>query len=54
MILIIGTGLSGLLTAFRLEKEGVLFKILEARSRVRGRINTVYGKDKTAVEMGAT
>ncbi|WP_026839729.1 flavin monoamine oxidase family protein [Gillisia sp. JM1] len=54
MILIIGAGLSGLLTAYRLKKEGIPFKILEARPRVGGRINTVYGKDNTPVEMGAT
>ncbi len=54
MILIIGAGLSGLLTAYRLKKEGIPFKILEARTRVGGRINTVYGTDNTPVEMGAT
>lgn len=54
MILIIGAGLSGLLTAYRLKQEGVPFKILEARSRVGGRINTFTGTDNTPVEMGAT
>ena len=54
MILIIGAGLSGLLTGYRLKKEGIPFKILEARNRVGGRINTVYGTNKTPVEMGAT
>ena len=54
MILIIGAGLSGLLTAYRLKKEGIPFKILEARTRVGGRINTVFGTDDTPVEMGAT
>ena len=54
MILIIGAGLSGLLTAFRLKKEGIPFKILEARSRVGGRIHTLYGTENTPVEMGAT
>ncbi|MCJ7758751.1 MAG: FAD-dependent oxidoreductase, partial [Gillisia sp.] len=54
MIIIIGAGLSGLLTAYRLKKEGIPFKILEARNRIGGRINTVYGTDNTPVEMGAT
>ncbi len=54
MIIIIGAGLSGLLTAYRLKKEGIPFKILEARARVGGRINTVFGTDNTPVEMGAT
>ena len=54
MVIIIGAGLSGLLTAYRLKKEGISFKILEARSRIGGRINTVSGSDSTPVEMGAT
>jgi len=54
MVIIIGAGLSGLLTAYRLKKEGIPFKILEARSRIGGRINTVLQTNNTAVEMGAT
>ncbi|NDP28660.1 MAG: FAD-dependent oxidoreductase [Flavobacterium sp.] len=54
MNIIIGAGLSGLLTAYRLKKEGIPFKILEARTRLGGRIKTVYGTDNTPVEMGAT
>jgi len=54
MILIIGAGLSGLLTAYRLKKEGITFKILEARSRLGGRIHTLSGKNEAPVEMGAT
>jgi monoamine oxidase len=54
MIILIGAGLSGLLTAYRLKKEGIPFKILEARERIGGRINTVVGSDNTPVEMGAT
>jgi monoamine oxidase len=54
MVLIIGAGLSGLLTGYRLKKEGIPFKILEARNRVGGRINTVNGKNNTPIEMGAT
>lgn len=54
MIIIIGAGLSGLLSAFRLKEQGIPFKVLEARSRIGGRINTVLGTDGTPVEMGAT
>ncbi|MAW93627.1 MULTISPECIES: FAD-dependent oxidoreductase [unclassified Leeuwenhoekiella] len=54
MVIIIGAGLSGLLTAYRLKQQGIAFKILEARDRVGGRIHTVLGKNETPVEMGAT
>lgn len=54
MILIIGAGLSGLLTAYLLKKEGIPFKALESRDRVGGRINTIYGTKTAPVEMGAT
>jgi monoamine oxidase len=54
MIIIIGAGLSGLLTAYHLQKEGLPFKILEARNRIGGRINTIYGTNNTPIEMGAT
>ena len=54
MILIIGAGLSGLLTGYRLQKRGLPFQILEARERVGGRIHTVYDSIETPVELGAT
>ncbi len=54
MILIIGAGLSGLITAYRLKQQGIPFKILEARSRIGGRIFTTYGSDDCPTEMGAT
>ena len=54
MILIIGAGLSGLLTAYRLKSAGIPFKILEARSRIGGRINTIKNDSGASVEMGAT
>ncbi len=54
MVIIVGAGLSGLLTAYRLKEKGIAFKILEARSRIGGRINTVSGTNETPIEMGAT
>lgn len=54
MIIIIGAGLSGLLIAYRLKKEGIPFKILEARNRIGGRINTLYSPNNPPIEMGAT
>jgi putrescine oxidase len=54
MIIIIGAGLSGLLTGYLLKKAGIPFKILEARHRIGGRINTIYGSNNTPIEMGAT
>lgn len=54
MNIIIGGGLSGLVTAYRLQQKGIPYKILEARTRIGGRINTVYGAANTPVEMGAT
>ena len=53
-VVILGAGLSGLLTAFRLKKAGIPVKILEARDRAGGRIKTVIGADSTPLEMGAT
>ncbi|TYC16981.1 FAD-dependent oxidoreductase [Bizionia gelidisalsuginis] len=54
MILIIGAGLSGLLIGYHLKKQDIPFKILEARDRVGGRINTIYGPNYPPIEMGAT
>lgn len=54
MIVIIGAGLSGLLTAYRLKKAGIPVMVLEARDRIGGRIFTVNSKSGTPVEMGAT
>lgn len=54
MVVIIGAGLSGLMTAYRLKQAGIPFKVLEARSRVGGRIHTTYSSAETPVELGAT
>lgn len=54
MIIIVGAGLSGLLTGYLLKKEGIPFKILDARNRVGGRINTLYKTNNAPIEMGAT
>lgn len=53
-VIIIGAGLSGLSTAYQLKKAGIKVKILEAQTRLGGRIETVYGKQDTPMEMGAT
>lgn len=53
-IVIIGGGVAGLLIAYRLHQEGVRSQILEARSRLGGRILTLRSKDEPPLEMGAT
>lgn len=53
-IIIIGAGLSGLLSAYRLKKKGYQVKVVEARNRMGGRIHTVQSAAKTPIEMGAT
>ncbi|SMO68128.1 flavin monoamine oxidase family protein [Gracilimonas mengyeensis] len=53
-IVIIGGGFSGLLIAHLLQKQGFTPKILEARSRLGGRIHTLRSNDEPPLEMGAT
>lgn len=53
-VLIIGGGLSGLTLAYLLSKEKINYQILEASDRLGGRIQTVKGKLKTPLELGAT
>lgn len=53
-MLIIGGGLTGLLIAYLLQKESVSSNILEARSRLGGRIETIRPANAPALEMGAT
>ena len=50
---ILGAGLTGLLAAFYLKQQGVIARVIEARERVGGRINTLR-EQGTQVEMGAT
>lgn len=52
-VIIIGAGLTGLLTAYRLQELGFDVKVLEARDRIGGRIHTLQSGN-TKVEMGAT
>lgn len=53
-VIIIGGGLSGLTLAYLLEKKGFEPIIIEASSRLGGRIQTVDGKLGTPLELGAT
>ncbi len=52
-IVILGGGLSGLTSAYLLKKAGYSARILEARLRLGGRIETLY-HGKASLEMGAT
>ena len=53
-IVIIGGGLSGLTLAYLLSKKNLNFIILEASSRLGGRIQTITGENGTPLELGAT
>ncbi len=53
-VVILGAGLAGLTLAYRLEKEGVPYLILEARDRIGGRIHTISTSTGATIEMGAT
>ncbi len=53
-VIIIGAGISGILTGYLLKKKNIDFKIVEAQNRLGGRIHTVYGNNETPMEMGAT
>ena len=52
--IIVGAGLSGLLVAYLLGKKNINTTILEASSRVGGRIQTMHGQLGTPLELGAT
>ncbi|MEM9919571.1 MAG: FAD-dependent oxidoreductase [Bacteroidota bacterium] len=53
-VLVIGAGLTGLLTARRLKQRHIKVAIVEARSRPGGRIHTLEDETRASVEMGAT
>lgn len=53
-ILIIGGGLTGLTLAYLLKDTDLKVVVVEARSRLGGRILTVGGQDQATIEMGAT
>ena len=53
-ILILGAGLCGLTLAYRLQQAGKAVRVLEARQRIGGRMETIAAKDGTPIEMGAT
>jgi len=53
-IVIVGGGLSGLLLAYRLSKKNIQATVLEASTRLGGRIQTVKGTLDTPLELGAT
>ncbi len=52
--IIVGGGLSGLSLAYQLSQIGINATILEASSRLGGRIQTIKGKKDTPLELGAT
>lgn len=51
-VIIVGAGLSGLMTAYQLKHKNIL--ILEARDRIGGRIHTIHTSNQTPLELGAT
>jgi len=53
-VVIVGGGLSGLTLAYLLKKKGVSTTLLEASTRLGGRIQTVKGRLSTPLELGAT
>ncbi|MFV8321623.1 flavin monoamine oxidase family protein [Flavobacterium sp. LS2R12] len=53
-VIVIGAGLCGLYTAFLLQKKGIEVVILEANTRIGGRIKTITGTTAVSMEMGAT
>ena len=53
-VIIIGAGLSGLMLAYLLKQKGIQSLVLEANSRIGGRINTITGASGVTIEMGAT
>lgn len=52
-VAVVGAGLSGLVTARDLTRQGLRVKVLEARNRIGGRIHTITDDDGHPVELGA-
>jgi len=53
-VIIVGAGLSGLILAYLLKQKGIQSIVLEANSRIGGRIQTITGTSGVTIEMGAT
>lgn len=53
-IIIVGSGLSGLTLAYLLAQKNIETTVLEASSRIGGRIQTLKGALETPLELGAT
>lgn len=53
-VIIVGGGLSGLTLAYYLRRADVDVTIIEASDRLGGRVHTIYGKNNTPLELGAT
>ena len=53
-VIIIGAGLNGLTCGYLLQKKGVHVTLLEANTRIGGRIETRNGTTNATIEMGAT
>ena len=53
-IVIIGGGLTGLAIAYFLRDKNIDIKVVEARDRLGGRIQTLYQEGQAPLEMGAT
>lgn len=51
-VLIVGGGLAGLCTAYELQRRGIPSHILEAASRLGGRVRTVHRSDGSCLDLG--
>jgi monoamine oxidase len=53
-VIVIGAGLNGLTCGYLLQKKGIHVTLLEANTRIGGRIETRNGTTNATIEMGAT